>query len=174
VLDLACLWANAVSTEANVVKWITEKAYTDFGKEYDLTANHIDFVFKDYNFTEVLKAKKIDCTDMATVVYLLSRLTGVQDIYMRRIHGPFFTNDILPTGPNAKWDWFWFINHYCAWYDEKVFDACLQYNKPNPYIPIHEEFTDYKLKLWDNMVIFTLKENDWKPIVDIFGLPHFY
>ena len=168
MLDLACDWALHLSDEAGVVQYITTGAYNNLGKEYDGGK----YLIKDgYNLTKILKDEYVDCTDMAVVVCLFTRAAGGSTVQMRRVNGEFFYRKLLPIGL-SEWKTGKWIFHQFAWFDDKVYDACVKINEMSPYIPAGDDYTNYQRNVWHGDK-FTTQQNIWNDQSEPFSILNF-
>ena len=160
VLDYVCDWALHAKNETELITDITTKAYTGLGKEYTEEPN---FTFEPMcNLTGILQGTKVDCWDMAAVVYMFSCAAGSSNIRMRRVYGPFDTHPVLPTGLGAIWETHRWRYHVFAWYNDTVYDACIKVNQANPYLPVGDDYNNYKYKVWNDFnILRPFRKNEW-------------
>ncbi len=153
VLDYACVWASGQSTEYSVIRYITEGAYNNSGKEYWGGGSHA--VVPNFNLTSFFSDGWADCRDMSAVVQVFSNAIGAQNIQVRRINGQFTYKPILPVGKSSWVVGIW--NFHQIGYFSNVFDACLELDQSSPRIPINEPINgSYKDDLFNYGV--------WSPI----------
>jgi hypothetical protein len=152
VLDYACDWAYGKTSEYDIVKYITQGAYTNnfaVNKTYSGGGSHTSGTA--FNLKGFLNESWADCQDMASVVQVFANALGCNTVGIRRVNGPFLYKPILPLG-NTVWDdgtnWGWNF-HQVGWLNEKVFDACIKIKPSSPRIPINEVFDGtYKTDLY--------------------------
>ena len=108
--------------------------------------------------------------DMAAVVFLFTRLTGGETVQVQRVDGSFNTKKILPI-EHITWKSELWTHHQFAWFNGKVYDACVQLNESAAYIPVGDDLnTNYKENLLDK----TKKPDDWNPRSTPFDIVDFY
>ena len=160
-LDFACNWASGARSEASAVSQITTGAYSKFGKTYDGTQTHT-LPNNPCHLSDIINGSKVDCKDMSAVVCLFTRLTGGATAQVRRVNGDplngFAYKTLLPIGI-ATWRSGIWSHHQFAWFNGKVYDACVKLKESTPYIPVNDDLdTSYKPNVWD-----TTKPGNWIP-----------
>lgn len=156
VLDYACDWASGQATEYNVVWNITEKAYTELGKEYESDYSHAEF--PGFDLTSFFEEDWADCRDMSAVVQVFTNALGGKNVMIQSIsyESPDFFRykPICKIGKDCEDPDTWYMGGYWQFhqfgYLNNVFDACIMIDKFNPRIPLNEPINgSYKDDLYD-------------------------
>lgn len=147
VLDYSCVWASGQSSAYSIIRFITEGAYYNIGKQYWGGGSHA--VLPNFDLSGLFADNWADCRDMSAVVQIFSNALGVQGIQIRRIDGQFAYKPILPVGKSSWVAGIW--NFHQVGYYSNVFDACLKLNQTSPRIPINEPINEsYKNDLFSS------------------------
>lgn len=148
VLDYACDWANGTLTGSSAadsvansifhnlgdtdgdIDYQTPAVYTDvthFGFELD------DFLYDIKNISNV----KVNCSDVANLFNIYCSALGIASEGKVMDDATYFrTNLINPIGGGEDWQQINWGYHQIGWYnDSSVYDACLQLNFDNSYVP---------------------------------------
>lgn len=165
VLNYACVWAANQTTERNVVKKITQNAYTVFGQNHSYYGENTHAPYPVFNLTSFFSSNWADCRDMSAVVHVFSRAIGCGNIKIIKINNfqprNFAYDWIYPVGcSNPQQGYWWF--HQIGWLsmdpiETRVFDACLKLTKNSTRIPVNENiYEDYQ---WD-LLLYDIRDSD--------------
>ncbi|MBI2684667.1 MAG: LamG domain-containing protein [Acidobacteria bacterium] len=178
ILDLACVWATGKNNATDAATAIIQKVNTGLNLVYDTTAGASTYTgsalgtatFLASSFllditTKPTIAKKVNCTDCATIVATFANAVGCglgEWCMTTPAWSGFLCNEIIAIG-TSNWAYPFppgnsFRYHEVAWldpgsYNQAIFDACLQFDSSSnpwdwsspsahaPVLPLNVPFT---------------------------------
>ncbi|MDZ7401893.1 MAG: hypothetical protein ONB37_17180 [candidate division KSB1 bacterium] len=158
VLDYSCDWASGQSSEANVVKKITEGIYNMGDIDGDIDYDYSSYYCTDYDklklgsFLDDITSKnnvKVNCTDCGNLVDVFTAAVGSQS-HSKRIWSGIKTKEIDPIGSIFGWRIVYWSYHQYGWINNLVDDSSLRVDRyGTPRVPTNMSQSDYNYFLID-------------------------